>query len=56
MAWKTFQLQEPGSDGTTTYGKTIEAQLDQIEANGYEVRFVFKEARMYYVLAKRKAH
>jgi hypothetical protein len=54
--WKTFTLQEPYSDGASISGKPIEDQLSQIEANGYEIRFVFKESKMYTVLARKKAH
>jgi hypothetical protein len=56
MAWKTFTLFEPHSDGAAYSGRPIEEQLDQIEANDYEIRFVFKESARYTVLARRKAH
>jgi len=52
MAWKTFLLQMPYTDGASTDGKTLEEQLNQIEANGYDIRFIFKESKMYTVLAK----
>ncbi len=53
--WKKFELQAPYYDGASSDGKTVESQLDQIEANGYDIRFVFKEAAIYIVLAKKKA-
>jgi hypothetical protein len=54
MAWKKFLLQEPHPENFPEH--SVEAQLTQIEANGYEIRFVFREAGTYIVLAKYKAH
>jgi hypothetical protein len=56
MAWKTFTLYEPPSDGASTNGRPVEAQLEIIEAEGYEIKFVFKESARYTVLARKKAH
>jgi len=55
MAWKTFVLHEPhqSPNGLGTPAKPLEDQLSQIEANGYEIRFVFKESSQYTVLTKR---
>lgn len=54
MAWKKFLLQEPHPENFPEH--SVEAQLDAIEDIGYEIRFVFKEAGAYTVLAKYKAH
>jgi hypothetical protein len=56
MAWKTFILYEPHNDDASKGVHPIEDQLSQIEANGYEIRFVFKESARYTVLARKKAH
>ncbi len=57
MAWKTFTFYEPGTlDGVTYDGKPVSDILNEIEAQGYEIRFVFKKAKQYTVLARRKAH
>lgn len=56
MTWKTFTLQEPSMDGAAISGKSIDDQLETIEALNYEIRFVFKESKMYTVLARKKAH
>ena len=48
---------EGGSWSTYFFnGRPIESQLDQVEAEGYEIRFVFKESARYTVLARKKAH
>ncbi len=54
MAWKKFLLQEPHPENFPEH--SVEAQLEIIEADGYEIRFVFREAGVYTVLARRKAH
>jgi len=57
MAWKTFVFYEPHYDGgTSTNDLLVEQVLDNIEAQGYEIRFVFRDARQYTVLARKKAH
>jgi len=56
MAWKTFTLYEPPSDGASINGKTIDEQFETIEAMNYEIKFVFKESARYTVLARKKAH
>jgi hypothetical protein len=59
MAWKTFTFYEPHYDGGTSIGAnelTVAQQLDKIEAEGYEIRFVERAARQYTVLARKKAH
>jgi hypothetical protein len=56
MAWKKYTLQEPPNDGAAIVGRPIDSQLDQIEAEGYEIKFVFKESARYTVLARKKAH
>jgi|HubBroStandDraft_1064217.scaffolds.fasta_scaffold80799_2 hypothetical protein len=56
MAWKKYVLQEPPNDGAAINGRPIESQLDQVEAEGYEIKFVFKESARYTVLARKKSH
>ncbi len=51
MAWKTFTFYEPGLPNGPT--RPVEDVFNQIEAEGYEIRFVFKESARYIVLAKR---
>ncbi len=56
MAWKQFVFYEPHTDGATQDGLPVDQILENIEAQGYEIRFVFKVARQYEVLARKKAH
>jgi hypothetical protein len=54
MAWKTFTFYERSDMYSNEL--PVEQVLDNIEAQGYEIRFVFRDARQYTVLARKKAH
>lgn len=57
MAWKEFQFFEPYMDGGTgpCFGKTVPQQLDDIEKEGWDIRFVNKEGQKFTVLAKKSS-